>query len=223
MPADRQYPEIDDAFFRRDEELRDKVVLPLARRRGDVAACLEIAERLLAEEADPECRGAMISAVSHALHCGGEVDLSWAWCLRSVEEQPDHPLTLNGPAAWLYYTPLGEPTADDLRRALDYNLVALEKAREAECWQRSILHDRCRIATSAGRWDVVEAAMREILEVWRNPSNSDIPMFEWDWLDRAPDGVLDGGLLADYRGVMERVLEFRRRRDEREAPGEPEP
>lgn len=228
MPTDDTMPERDavsEAALARFLVFHHRVTEPLLQRRGSVPELLADAERLLVEEADPDNRLSMFGDVASVLHCVGEEDLSWEWCQRGASEARDDPVALNRLATWYFYNPLREPTADDLALALEYNAAAVDKARKAHAWCRLILHDRCRIATAAGRFDIVAEAMREILDVWPNPDELDIPMFEWDWLARVPEGAIDEALRADYQSVVSRVLENRRRREEEEraAAGKPAP
>ena len=57
---------------------------------------------------------------------------------------------------------------------------ALDLARASKRWLRHVLYTRCRIAVEAKRYDLVEAAMEEILSDWPCRCEIDIPMFEWD-------------------------------------------
>ena len=51
--------------------------------------------------------------------------------------------------------------------------------------------------------DPVAEAMAEILEVWSNPCEPDIPMFEGDWLDAIPEDAIDPDLLRRYRELTD--------------------
>ena len=85
--------------------------------------------------------------------------------------------------------------------AHNHSAEAVAKARAAESWRRSVLQDRCRIAVAAGRYDIVSEAMEEILDVWANPCEPDIPMFEADWLDALPSDAVEVDLLQRYRAA----------------------
>lgn len=194
------------------EEFVASIIRPLSRGWGDSTALLAKAESWLANETDTEIRKILIADIASALGCGGDVERSWQWSLRGVDEAPEDPHSYSHLAMWHFIGVYGHPETVDLAKALEYNALAVEKARKAKAWRRSMLHDRCRIATAAGRFDIVEEAMREILSIWPNPEDDDIPMFEWDWLKDVPAGALDANLMSDYQAVIDRVLANRARR-----------
>lgn len=199
------------------DKYRSTLIRPLAQGRGDSDALLATAESLLAIENDSEKRKRLIADVAAALSGGGDVERSWQWCMRGLDEDPEDCFFYNCLAVRHFMGVYGHPETVDLVKALEYSAVAVEKARKAKAWRRSMLHDRCRIATAAGRFDIVEEAMREILAIWPNPEDDDIPMFEWDWLKDVQAGALDANLMSDYQAVIDRVLANRERRQASQA------
>ena len=193
-------PDEENANFRRWIKIQSEVLMPMGRR-GERDALIGKAEGILADETDPAFRDLVIMGVSAILHVNGWERGSLAWCERRVGEAPDDPKSHNDLAMWYYANPLRKPTADELDQALQHSAKAVEKAREMGCWQRSVLHDRCRIATAAGKYDIVAEAMEEILEVWANPCEPDIPMFESDWLATIPIDAIENDLLERYRAA----------------------
>lgn len=167
----------------------------------------------LQSEPDREARRHVMCTLASFLQLLGHEDEGWLWLKRQLEEAPHDPLAQNRLAAWYYYAPR-HPTREELEEALEHSLAAVEKARAANEWRRSVLHDRCRIATALQRWDVLEEAMAEILDVWADPCELDIPMFEWDWLKDVSAGAIDPVLRARYEETVDAVLEFRKQRDE---------
>lgn len=157
-----------------------------------------------------------MSFVSTALRILERDAESFRWRRREIEEAPEDPIAWNGLATWYLYHPHRDATAEELDEGLRYSAVAVEKARASNTWRRNVLHDRCRIAVAAGRFDVVEDAMAEILSVWADPCEPDIPMFEWDWLTKVPPDAIDAGLRSHYQAVVAEVLA---RRAERERTG----
>lgn len=192
----------------------ERTVLRPLERAGRGKEMDEAARAFLAEITDPEVRKITMGTVSSWLHCCRAVEESWAWCERAVDEAPDDPIAQNRLATWFFYSPLSDPEPEDLELALEFNAEAVRKARTSNTWRRNVLHDRCRIAVAAGRHDLVAEAMAEILEVWNERTCiPDIPMFEWDWLDKVPAGAIDPDLLGRYEAMVAEVL---RRRDERD-------
>lgn len=194
------------------EQFYQDVIYPLVRS-GKFQELFKELEKKLAEVTEKEIRCSLLGLLASFHATDGDASESWRRQRQMVEEYPDDPLAQNGMSKWHYYNSFPEHNLEDLAQALDYSAVAVEKARTSNAWRRNVLHDRCRIATAAGRFDIVAEAMEEILEVWADPCEPDIPMFEWDWLDDLPSGALDADLMARFQGVVDGVLEYRRRRD----------
>ena len=188
--------------YNRWVEIQTQVLTPLGRR-GERDALIETAEGVLAAEANQAFRQLLIMGVSAILQVHGWDAESLAWCERGVAEAPDDPTAHNGLAMWYYASSQPEWRSDHLEKALELSAEAVAKAHASGSWRRYVLHDRCRIALAAGRYDIVAEAMAEILEIWPNPDELDIPMFETDWLDAIPAGAVEAGLLERYRAAAD--------------------
>jgi len=193
-------PSSEDDVFNRWMKVQLDVLLPLGRRRN-LGELIETAENILKDEADPVFRQLFMGGVSAVLHTNGWEDESLTWCRRAIAEFPEDPIVYNALAMRSFANPLREPTQEDLDKALEHSAVAVEKARSSNTWRRYVLHDRCRIAVAAKRYDIVTEAMAEILEVWVSPCEPDIPIFESDWLGTIPENAIEPDLLRRYLTV----------------------
>ena len=188
------------AVYDRWVKIQSEVLMPMGRR-GERDAIIATAEDMLAGETNPAFRQLLIMGVSATLHVHGWDEESLAWCERRVAEAPDDPHAHNGLAMWYFVNSQPERSPGDLEKALEYSAEAAAKARASGSWRRSVLHDRCRIAVAARRYDIVAEAMEEILQVWANPCEPDIPAFETDWLDAIPAHAVEADLLERYRAA----------------------
>lgn len=193
-------PDEERAVYVRWVKIQSEVLMPMGRR-GERDALIGTAEDLLADEKDHAFRQLLIMGVQAILHVHGWEEESLAWCEREIAEAPDDPTAHNSLAMWYFVNAQPERDPDDLEKALEHSAVAVAKARASGSWRRYVLHDRCRIAVAAARYDIVAEAMEEILDVWADPCEPDIPAFETDWLDVIPANAVEAGLLKRYRAA----------------------
>jgi hypothetical protein len=197
-----------------------EVVAPL-NRPGRARELVRAVEDYLAGCEHRDTRAALMRNVASCLGSDGRMAERDEWHRRLLDENPDSAFDWNSCAMdFAIDGRFDDPAA--LIKALDLNAIALEKARETRLWLRWVLGDRCRIATDAKRFDIVEAAMAAILDDWPCKCEIDVPFFEWDWLKRVPEGGIDPALRARYEATVAQVLAKRAEQDARSGAAAPE-
>ncbi len=121
---------------------------------------------------------AMVNVASCFFRNGRQAECE-AWHLRIIADNPENPMGWSRHATYIAMG-ASDDDPEPLLRALDISATAVGKARTWRAWLRWVLADRCRIAADAKRFDIVEAAMVEILDDWPCKCEIDVPFFEWD-------------------------------------------
>jgi hypothetical protein len=205
-----------EALWERVSAYEQSVIVPLYLE-GQIAEMLARAETFLPALPPDESRKSFMSTIASLLAVSeGFEEQALVWLNRRIAEDSEDPMGWSALASHHWIDADGGNPAL-LRKAMDASGIALEKAWAARKWLRWVLADRCRIAADAKRFDIVEAAMAEILDDWPCKCEIDVPFFEWDWLKRVPEGAIDPALRARYEATVAQVLAKRAERDAREA------
>lgn len=167
---------------------------------------------LLADETNRHVRFHLMTDVSMHMHVYGDKVFSLAWATRLCEEFDREPFAWARMASWYRFGVPGEPVPpEDMEKAVDCYLIALQRARAANEWVRDMLGDICRLPMDMEDYPRLEVTMQEILEDVRNRRRYDFPKFEGEWLKRIPEGAIDPDLLARFwRFVMADWMRRRR-------------
>jgi tetratricopeptide (TPR) repeat protein len=110
---------------------------------------------------------------------------------RLADKHPDDPLPLNTLASNKC------SLQDQPEEAMVLINRALEVARRTGEFRRYTLGNKARIALALERYDIVEAVLREIMQLKIDPEVADIGR-ERDFFDRVPPGSIDPGVARQY-------------------------
>jgi hypothetical protein len=110
---------------------------------------------------------------------------------RLADKHPDDPLPLINLVTYkLYFQEQPEEALQLINRAL-------ELAYRSGEFRRQALGDKARIALKLERYDIVESALRKIMQLKVDPEVPDIGR-ECDFFDRIPPGSIDAEVARQY-------------------------
>ena len=178
----------------------EQSVRPLTRSRNYGEAASLVRARV-ESEAKVAVRARLLQELDILLLMDGREDEALAVIHERIDLGPDDPLNWCALASW--HHSLGKsPDAPALTSALEAIDTAVEKARRHRRWLRYCLNDRCRIAVTMQRYDLLAESLRAILDI---PLRANLPdiWLEDDFLRRLPDGAVDPDLLEAYRAALD--------------------